>query len=57
MPVLAVCLLCEYIIVKVKARPCIYSYNFCFENYFILMIEFNELDVQQRNKDVNTTLS
>lgn len=57
MPVLAVCLLCEHIIVKVKACPCIYSFNFCFENYFILMIEFNELDVQQRNKDVNTTLS
>lgn len=46
---------CKHIIEKVKACSCIYSYDFCSENYFLL-IEFNELDVQQRNKDINTTL-
>lgn len=54
-PVLAICLPCKHIIEKVKACSCIYSYDFCFENYFLL-IEFNELDVQKRNKDIKTTL-
>lgn len=54
-PVLAICLPCKHIIEKVKARSCIYFHDFCFENYFLL-IEFNELDVQKRNKDINTTL-
>lgn len=54
-PVLAICLPCKHIIEKVNACSWIYSYDFCFENYFLL-IEFNELDVQQRNKDINTTL-
>lgn len=54
-PVLAKCLPCKHIIEKVKACSCIYFYDFCFENYFLL-IEFNELDVQKRNKDIKTTL-
>lgn len=42
--VFVICLLCKYIIEKVKVCFCIYLYDFCFENYFLL-IEFNELYV------------